>query len=106
MQKIKDEVSVSGLKPEIIIAWNIADQIYEQLDIPECVLTSGTDGVHKTGSLHYNGYAIDIRTRNFPNGGTNSALVYLVCNELKNRLGSQYDIVKESHHIHIEFDPK
>jgi len=105
MKTIKAGASVAGLRTEILIAWYIANEVYEKYRNPRCVLTSGTDGKHKEGSLHYVGLAIDLRTNNFPDGGCDSFLVDAVVEVLAERLGEEYDVVRESNHIHIEFNP-
>jgi len=106
MKSIKEGVSTVGLRPEILIAWDIADQIYTELGLEFCTLTSGTDGIHGRSSRHYIGLGIDLRTRDFPNGGNNSDLVTTAVEMLKERLGNEYDIVRESNHLHIEHDLK
>jgi len=62
-------------------------------------VTSALDGVHKTGSLHYQGLAIDIRSRTLPDELT-------IANELRDDLGPDYDVLLERDHIHIEYDPR
>jgi hypothetical protein len=64
-------------------------------------VTSGTDGKHMTGSKHYIGGALDVRTR-----GLIPADQLDVRNTIKRRLGKDYDVVLESDHIHVEYDPK
>ncbi len=54
-------------------------------------------------SLHYAGYAIDLRIWDFQH---NTELLNRVVNTVRKRLGSQYDVVLKSDHIHIEFQPK
>ena len=106
MKKIKDGVSVSGLRPEMLLAFDVANEVYEALGVEFCVLTAGVDGEHGRGSLHYVGLAIDTRTRDFPNGGNNSDLIDVAVKLIQDRLGKQYDVVRESNHLHIEFQPK
>lgn len=65
----------------------------------EVTITSGRDGKHMQGSKHYLGLAIDIRTRDMKNQER-------VLNSVKKILGSLYDVILESDHMHIEFDPK
>lgn len=69
-------------------------------------ITSGRDGLHKAGSLHYVGRAIDLRTRDLTDA-EGDALV----TALRWRLPRQYDVVDErtkagAPHIHVEYDPK
>tara|TARA_B100000949_G_C14255921_1_gene440445 strand:+ start:648 stop:995 length:348 start_codon:yes stop_codon:yes gene_type:complete len=72
------------------------------------VVTSGNDSKHSVGSLHYINCAVDARIKYWPNG----VEVYLTDNEqgqiktdLDKVLGPDWDIVIESTHIHIEWDP-
>jgi hypothetical protein len=67
-----------------------------------CVITSGKDGRHKEGSLHYKDRALDFRTRHLR--GQNEA--DQVAQEMRDRLGRSFDIVVEADHIHAEYDPK
>jgi hypothetical protein len=53
---------ISGLRPEIAIAFTIACSVYADLKAGPCVITSGAEGRHSTGSLHYAGLAIDLRS--------------------------------------------
>lgn len=67
----------------------------------QCVITSGTDGKHKAGSLHYAGQALDFRTRNLA-----ADLKVKIATECRERLGADYDFVVEATHFHCEHDPK
>jgi len=58
-------------------------------------ITSLRDSNHKAGSLHYDGLAFDIK---------DNAKFQLL--EIRQALGSGWDVVPESDHIHCEFDPK
>ena len=71
----------------------------------EFVITSGVEGRHKSGSKHYDGLAIDMRSREF-NGGSMGAECAVFCEELRRDLGLDYDVVQEGNHIHIEYDTK
>ena len=102
MKSIKAGANISGLRSEMVIAWDIADQVYASFHYDDCVLTEGTGGKHGTGSLHYVGLAIDLRIWGFKTKDIQEQ----VCKELRKRLGPQYDAVLESDHIHIEFQPK
>jgi len=106
MLKIKTEgkkpAKVKGLKPEILLAAFVATglcgKLFNGLD---CVITAGTDShEHEPDSLHNDGLAIDIRTRDMP-----AARIKEFAQELRECLGSEYDVVIEIDHIHIEFDP-
>ena len=95
---IKSGVDLRGLTPQMAIAYTIACRCYGQYD---CVITSASDGKHGPNSLHYNGQALDLRTRHINGQG-----LQLVVDKLKEALGSQFDVVLESDHMHVEFDPK
>jgi len=94
---IKAGVDISRLRPEIRkklseiarIVWNISKE--------ELVITSTYEGNHSEGSLHYANQAIDIRNSKKPGE---------LRQEIAKRLGNDYDILLETSHIHIEYDPK
>ena len=94
---IKDGAILSGLDIRMRAALKIADKIYKDYD-QELAITSGLDGTHSVGSLHYYGLAIDIRTRYF-NDATKNA-VYVA---LKQELQNNYVIILEKTHIHIQW---
>jgi len=95
---IKNGVDVGGLKPEILLAYIEACFIWREQG-ERAVITSGLDGRHMLGSKHYTGNAIDLRTR----GLLNKAMAN---EKLASALGSDYDVVLEDDHIHVEYDPK
>ncbi len=63
-------------------------------------VTSGTDSTHSASSLHYSGYAEDYRTRDI----SASALSSMVA-QVRAQLGNGYDVILESDHLHVEYDP-
>ena len=65
----------------------------------ELVITSGTDGTHSAGSLHYYGYALDFRTRYFT-----PEEIKKVVEELRKTLSSDYHVIEHSTHIHVEYE--
>lgn len=64
------------------------------------VITSANDGKHMTSSLHYSDLAWDLRTNNIPDKGK----IEEIARTLRVDLGSDWDVVVESDHIHVEFD--
>ena len=101
MIKIKNGADVRGLKDEI---WDIVyetNKLYEQYGV-DCVITSGLDGKHSKTSLHYLGYAVDIRIRNLKREGQAEYIV----DKHKDLHDKLYDIILEKTHIHIEYDPR
>jgi len=91
---------VNGLRTEALLALIIANDILSSSGY-DCVLTEATGGKHSTGSLHYIGNAIDLRTRHIPPNEQKT-----IKTKLKEALGDQYDVVLEKDHYHIEFQPK
>lgn len=101
MLKLKPGVKVQGLSNEILLAAVIANTVYASHGY-DCVVTSLLDGTHSRTSLHYCGNAIDLRTRIFPS----QSVAIAVVDDLKSCLGDDYDVVLESDHIHVEYQPK
>ena len=97
--RIKYGVDVNGLKPEIVLAFHIASVLYQEYGY-DCVLTSGLEGKHARQSSHYLGFAIDLRTRDFP-----VDMAVKVAKELQARLTVDYQVILESDHIHVQFKP-
>ncbi len=95
---IKNGVDLRGLQPQMVLAYILACKCYGGYD---CVITSCSDGKHGPNSLHYKGLALDLRTRHLPGQALQSIL-----DKLKEALGAQFDVVLESDHFHIEYDPK
>lgn len=61
------------------------------------VVTSGLDGTHSPGSLHYYGYALDFRSRYF-----SAKTVVKLCDQLRSALGTDYLVLDEKTHIHVQ----
>lgn len=98
--RLKEGVRVYGLRPEMVIALLAAYEVFHNLDA-DVVITSAIDGTHSRGSLHYCGQAIDLRIRHMKADEPQMAAV-----ALRKSLGNDYDVVLESDHIHVEFQPK
>lgn len=97
---IKQGVDLRGVQPQLILAFVVACAVYARHK-SECWITSASDGTHGPTSLHYQGLALDLRTRHVPP----DALAPLHA-DLASALGEQFDVVLESDHLHVEFDPK
>lgn len=98
---IKPGVDLRGLCPQLAIAYTIALDVYREKAGTVCVITSASDGTHGPNSLHYRGKALDLRTNSLRPDQIHPVFV-----ALKTALGAQFDVVLESDHIHLEFDPK
>lgn len=100
MQFAHDKVNIAGLnirmRPALIHAEVIAKRHGQEL-----IITCGMEGCHSAGSLHYYGYAFDMRSRFW-----GKEEIQEVAQEIRTALGKDYDVVVESDHIHIEYDPQ
>ena len=98
---LKPGVKMFGVRPEMVLAATVVASVYSEFNNSQCVITSITDGKHRKNSIHYKGFAMDFRTRHIPIGmlGTLRARVQ-AC------LGSEFDVVLEETHLHVEYDPE
>ena len=99
MISIKPGVDLSNISPQMAIAHSIVSDFYRDVG-QSCRITSGRDGTH-THVLHYVGQALDYGIQGFTQG-----LLMSLLRDLQAALTSQYDVVCESDHIHVEFDPR
>jgi len=99
--KLKRGVRIHGIRPEIVLALQVAEKVYDQYGYV-MTITSVIDSKHSTASLHYVGAAVDLRIRNL----SSKSIAQSIVNEIKTNLGDDFDVVLESNHIHIEFQPK
>ena len=97
--RAKDGVKFDGARGPILFALSAIEKVMENTG--EYTVTSICDGIHSARSLHYVGLAADIRSRHIP-----AEKVAAVAVELRGALGKGYDVVVESDHIHLEYDPK
>ncbi len=92
------EVRVFGIRPELLLALVVADELYHKKD-ETLIIYHLMDGEHMKGSLHYVGSAGDLSVPQLSNP-------LAMVTDLRAALGSDYDVVYETTHIHIEFQPK
>lgn len=98
---LKDKsISIQGIRPELLYAIIVANDVYKEFN-QELVITSLNDGRHSSTSLHYSGCAADFRTRYFAPGEAQE-----VTKKLDEKLGIDYDVILESDHIHLEYQPR
>jgi hypothetical protein len=100
MFQIKEGVSLAGIKPEVLVGALVVSSVYDTIG-KECVITSGLDGVHGSQSLHYQGQALDFRTRNLSDNEKE-----VVKGECISALREEFDVVMHATHLHIEWQPK
>lgn len=100
--EIKAGASLQGLQIPMRNVLMIAENIWRSAGRPEGVtVTSGTDGAHSAGSLHYYGYAVDLRIRYF-----SPDVFSRVFSDLSSRLSDvdiHYRCILEDDHIHVEY---
>ncbi len=95
-------VKVEHLCKELIELLPKVDVIYQLFGQPETVITSGNDGKHMRNSLHYFNRAVDLRTYFFRSEEEKR----LVAKRVAEIAGPAFDVVLESDHLHVEYDPK
>lgn len=97
----KPGVKIEELHDSIVELLPKICQVYSAFG-KTCVVTSGSDGKHMVGSYHYTRplRAIDLRTYYF-----NSFERFAVLDELQRIAGPDFDVILESDHIHLEYDP-
>ena len=94
---------LKGLQPEMLVCIDISLRAFHNNGLP-MTITSARSGKHSNHSHHFKGLAIDIRTWDLT-GLAGNPSVEQMCSQLRNSLGSKYQVIQESDHIHIEFDP-
>lgn len=109
----KEGVHSLGTKQQTIVAIETARNVATKMGLPQVVITSLGDGKHLPQSLHYQGLAVDLRTRHLSKERAQDWAVeirrilkprgYDVLNEGP---GAGYDRQSAAAHLHIEYDPK
>lgn len=100
MIKLKHGANPIGIRPEILLAVMVAEGIYKAAGF-ELVLTSINDSAHADTSRHYQGMAVDFRTREF-----SGEVGRTITEQLRQALGRQYLVLNESNHIHVSYKPR
>jgi len=94
---IKAGVDISRLERITRRSLTVVASIFEDEGLA-FIITSTYEGTHSAGSLHYANQAYDIAMP-----ALNARRIFKL---IKTVLGSDYDVVDEVDHIHIEYDPK
>lgn len=81
------------LQPEASEGLRITEKVYASCR-EELYITSLQEGTHSVGTLHTDGRAWDMRKGNVKK------------EVLQKALGDDFDVVDESNHRHVEYDPK
>ena len=100
MKHVKEGVVIGTPRAELIDGLITCAEVYYDLGY-SMVITEIMGGVHKKGSLHYEGLAADLRTSMVPA----ERLPSLVA-ALRRKLPRYWDVVLEKDHIHVEYDTR
>ena len=103
--KLKEGVDISNLHPKMELVLKVLDALFQLWFNQEMVVTAGRDGKHMEGSLHYEGRAVDIRTKTLTNRDKMRVLagvLWVLPVEFEYVLES---VNKPQEHLHIEYDP-
>lgn len=100
--KIKKGVQLAGLDKRMRVPLIAAELAYKDLGY-EMTITSGLEGTHSAGSLHYYGLAVDIRTGDLEEEDH----VYKIVEKIKQRLMEwridDIHFVVHPTHLHMQF---
>jgi hypothetical protein len=96
-------VKLAGLTVPMVLALQIAEHIWWQHGETTLVVTSANDGAHRAGSLHYEGRAVDLRTKTLPQAQRQAAV-----EALARALGGEFVVLFESvgdadEHCHVHW---
>lgn len=101
--KTKNGANIWGLDPKMRPALVNADRLWGD-NGHELTITSGRDGIHSAGSLHYYGLAVDFRTWEEDGVQWSDEKRRRIAGQLQNMLGRKFDVIPHSTHIHVEYD--
>lgn len=103
---LKPGVTIGKLTAPMLLGLVVIQRIYDDHGVP-CVITSGDDGQHRVEhSLHYTGNALDIRLPSRFTGSPRDDSRMAADLKLALNAPHIFDVVLESDHIHVEYDPK
>ena len=102
MIRLLTTVKLTLLQPQIVLAIQVAEAVWQKYGADVLWITSVNDSGHKRDSFHYEGRAVDLRVRHLP-----KPLWETVRNELSAALGPEFDVILELDppHVHVEYDP-
>jgi len=108
---VKAGVQLDGLDPVMAPAVQVATAVALELTGEPATITSGLEGEHSSGSLHYEGLAFDVRRADRHVDGyghvhfLDPALAKRQADAMRAALPDSFDVVLERTHVHIEYDP-
>ena len=95
--KFKKGVNLEGLDIRMRPVLIAAEKIWKKYK--QGLVVTARGGLHSAGSLHYYGLALDFRNRDFT-----PKTKITVAEELQKVLGSSFQVISHSTHIHVEYD--
>lgn len=106
MLSLKEGACVKGLKAEVLLGYLIVASVLHTYGYG-AVITEGSGGTHMPESLHYEGYAVDIRSKHVKTIEEKESIMATAVKAL----GSNFDLILENlglenEHWHLEFQPK
>ena len=101
MIKLKTGVKLANLQPQIALAIQVAYSVYQDNGFNDLRITSLNDSGHSHTSLHYSGNAVDLGVIGFVD-----AQRAKLAQEINGALGTDFDVLDEGNHIHIEYQPR
>ena len=106
--QVKSGSSLAAAHSSLLHAEDCTNMLWHRIGLPgQPVITENQGGTHSKLSLHYGKpydfrcRAFDLRTRTITKAQTEHFSTHL-----HTLLGTSFDVVVESDHIHVEFDPK
>jgi len=105
---VKPGVELTEVHPAMVAAWPTIMQVYRRHGY-DCTLTSGRDGSHMHGSLHY---AVPMQANDFRTWADSSGRQmrdvekHALAHDIQAELGEDFQVIVEPTHLHIEYDPR
>lgn len=112
--KSKD-VKVRDLVPEMWQAIAAYAHVLHDMGGTHVVITSANDGRHMQNSYHYDNRAVDLRIWEITESAqaedgswqlVHTDRTYRARDQLRERLGDEYDVLLKPTHIHVEPSPR
>lgn len=105
---LKEGVHINGahFDSAMVRIIDVARETAPMLEKGTVWITSANDSSHMEGSLHFVNRALDIRIKNIIGGMEFPLAARGWAERMQVALGDDYDVLLESDHIHVEYDPQ
>ena len=106
MIRLMPGVRIFGIRPELTAILMVVDGVFADAGYP-CIVTSGMEGSHSWGSLHYSGCALDLRSQHIKTVEEKQKIEQ----QCREHCGPDCDVILEdvglpNEHFHVEYQPK